>query len=145
MWISRDWPRTPRTRSQVCTPGNGLPVCARLSPAGPRNSSQSDDRGSWSECSSSCHLAKRHPESPRLACDRIRNILLDEQPTITEHFLPTVTGCTWSTVTHLLSPSPSGGLFLSSGYTMTSLRLKWTISSRFSPVTFTSPGKKMEP
>lgn len=50
-----------------------------------------------------------------------------------------------SDVTYLLSPSPSGGLFLSSGYTMTSLRLKWTISSRFSPATFTSPGKKTEP
>lgn len=50
-----------------------------------------------------------------------------------------------SPVTHLLSPSPSDGLFLSSGYTMTSFRLKCTISSRFSPDTLTSPGKKMEP
>ena len=60
-------------------------------------------------------------------------------------FCFTVAGFTCSLVAHLLSPSPSTGLFLSSGYTMTSLRLKWTISSRFSPVTFTSPGKKMEP
>lgn len=50
-----------------------------------------------------------------------------------------------SFATHLLSPSPSGGLFLSSGYTMTSFRLKCTISSRLSLVTLTSPGKKMEP
>lgn len=72
-WISRDLPRTPRTQSQVCIPGNGLPVCVRLSPAGPRNSSQSDAQDSWSECRPSCHLAKYHPKLPPLVWDIMKN------------------------------------------------------------------------
>lgn len=79
LWpTSSNWPRTPRTRSQACTPGNELPVCEKLFPADPRSSSRSDARGSWSERRSSCHLAKLRPELPLHAYEHThRNWITD--------------------------------------------------------------------